>query len=178
MVPIGPPLIWGGATAWLAYQDQTGWAVFMAVYGFVVISGIDNVIKPLLISRGSSLGFALVFLGVMGGVYAFGGAPYLGSLPGLGVVPALPVVGITSTPSGNGYWLVGADGGVYAFGDAAFHGSAPGSGGTPSPVVGLVATPGGTGYWLLTADGHALPFGDAAAEAPYAHTAPVTGASA
>jgi predicted PurR-regulated permease PerM len=88
MVPIGPPLIWGGATAWLAYQDQTGWAVFMAVYGFVVISGIDNVIKPLLISRGSSLGFALVFLGVMGGVFAFG-------FVGIFLGPTLLAVGLS-----------------------------------------------------------------------------------
>jgi predicted PurR-regulated permease PerM len=72
LLPIGPPLIWGGATAWLAYQDQIGWAVFMAVYGFFAISGIDNIVKPLLISRGSSLPFVLVFLGVFGGVIAFG----------------------------------------------------------------------------------------------------------
>lgn len=72
LLPIGPPLIWGGAAAWLVYQDQLGWAVFMAVYGFIVISGIDNVVKPILISRGSSLPFVLVFLGVFGGVIAFG----------------------------------------------------------------------------------------------------------
>jgi len=72
LLPIGPPLIWGGATAWLVYQDQLGWAVFMAAYGFFAISGIDNVVKPLLISRGSSLPFVLVFLGVFGGVIAFG----------------------------------------------------------------------------------------------------------
>jgi predicted PurR-regulated permease PerM len=72
MVPAGPPLIWLGATAWLAYQDRPGWAVFMAVWGFFVISGIDNIVKPLLISRGSSLPFALVLLGVLGGVLAFG----------------------------------------------------------------------------------------------------------
>ena len=72
IVPAGPALIWLGATAWLAFQDRPGWAVFMAVWGFFVISGIDNVVKPLLISRGSSLPFALVLLGVMGGVLAFG----------------------------------------------------------------------------------------------------------
>jgi predicted PurR-regulated permease PerM len=72
LLPIGPPLIWGGATAWLAYQGQLGWAVFMAIYGFFAISGIDNVVKPLLISRGSSLPFVLVFIGVFGGVIAFG----------------------------------------------------------------------------------------------------------
>ena len=34
-----------------------------------------------------------------------------------------PIVGMASTPTGNGYWLVASDGGIFAFGDAAFHGS-------------------------------------------------------
>ncbi|MBI3938416.1 MAG: AI-2E family transporter [Betaproteobacteria bacterium] len=72
MIPLGPPLIWGGATVWLLYQDHTAWAVFMALWGFFVISGIDNVVRPYLISRGASLPFILVFLGVLGGVIAFG----------------------------------------------------------------------------------------------------------
>ena len=72
IVPAGPPLIWVGATVWLFYQDQPGWAVFMALWGFFVISGIDNIVKPLLISRGSSLPFVLVLLGVFGGILAFG----------------------------------------------------------------------------------------------------------
>ena len=72
IVPAGPPLIWIGATAWLAYNDQPGWATFMALWGFFVISGIDNIVKPLLISRGASLPFVLVLLGVLGGILAFG----------------------------------------------------------------------------------------------------------
>ncbi len=51
-------------------------------------------------------------------------APFYGSLPELGITPAAPIVGISATPDGGGYWLVGADGGVYAFGDAVFYGSA------------------------------------------------------
>ncbi len=72
LVPVGPPLIWGGASIWLFSQGMTGWGIFMLIYGTVVISGVDNVVKPILISRGSSLPFALVLLGVMGGVLAFG----------------------------------------------------------------------------------------------------------
>jgi len=72
LVPVGPPLIWGGASIWLFSQGMTGWGVFMLIYGTLVISGVDNVVKPFLISRGSSLPFALVLLGVMGGVLAFG----------------------------------------------------------------------------------------------------------
>jgi len=51
-------------------------------------------------------------------------APFYGSLPGLGITPQAPIVHITATPSGFGYWLLGADGGVFAFGDAQFLGAA------------------------------------------------------
>lgn len=44
----------------------------MAGWGFFVISGVDNVIKPWLISRGSRLPFATVLLGVAGGALTFG----------------------------------------------------------------------------------------------------------
>jgi predicted PurR-regulated permease PerM len=72
LVPVGPPLIWGAATLWLVNQGEIGWAIFMALWGFFGISGIDNIVKPLLISRGANLPFALVLLGVLGGVLAFG----------------------------------------------------------------------------------------------------------
>lgn len=72
MIPVGPPLIWGGAAFWLFDQGQTGWAVFMVVWGIAVISSVDNFIKPLLISRTASLPILLIALGVFGGVLAFG----------------------------------------------------------------------------------------------------------
>jgi predicted PurR-regulated permease PerM len=72
VVPVGPPLVWGGAAIWLFQQGELGWAVFVAVWGFFVVSTVDNVIKPFIISRGASLPFAIVFLGVLGGVLAFG----------------------------------------------------------------------------------------------------------
>jgi predicted PurR-regulated permease PerM len=72
VVPVGPPLVWISATVWLVFQGSIGWAVFMAVWGFFGISGIDNVVKPYLISRGSRLPFILTLLGVLGGALAFG----------------------------------------------------------------------------------------------------------
>ena len=72
VVPVGPPLVWGSAVLWLLSQGSIGWAVFMAVWGFFGISGIDNIIKPYLISRGSHLPFILTLLGVLGGALAFG----------------------------------------------------------------------------------------------------------
>ncbi|NVE01066.1 AI-2E family transporter [Massilia sp. BJB1822] len=98
LIPVGPPLIWGGATIWLFNQGSTGWAIFMAIWGVFLISGVDNVVKPMLISRGSSLPFLLVLLGVMGGVLAFG-------FVGLFIGPTLLAVALgllrnwTDTPS-------------------------------------------------------------------------------
>jgi predicted PurR-regulated permease PerM len=37
-----------------------------------VISGVDNVLKPYLISRGGNLPLVVVLLGVFGGILAFG----------------------------------------------------------------------------------------------------------
>lgn len=72
MVPVGPPLIWGGAALWLYQQGEPGWAVFMAVYGALGISSVDNFVKPILIARTSSLPLVVAVLGVFGGVLAFG----------------------------------------------------------------------------------------------------------
>jgi len=72
MIPIGPPLIWGGAAVWLYDQGQTGWAIFLVLYGLFVISSIDNFLKPFLIARGAGVSILLVALGVIGGVLVFG----------------------------------------------------------------------------------------------------------
>lgn len=72
MIPIGPPLIWGGAAAWLYGQELTGWAIFMVVWGVVVISSIDNFLKPFLMARGSGISILLIALGVLGGILVFG----------------------------------------------------------------------------------------------------------
>jgi predicted PurR-regulated permease PerM len=72
VIPVGPPLVWGTATLWLLSQGSIGWAVFMGLWGFFGISGIDNIVKPYLISRGSHLPFILTLVGVLGGALAFG----------------------------------------------------------------------------------------------------------
>ncbi|UFP96521.1 AI-2E family transporter [Gloeobacter morelensis] len=50
-----------------------GWqSVALLAWSVLVVGSIDNVIKPLFISKGSGLPFVLVFLGVLGGLFAFG----------------------------------------------------------------------------------------------------------
>jgi predicted PurR-regulated permease PerM len=67
-----PPLVWGPAVAWLIWQGEIGMAVFLGAWGFLIISGVDNILKPYLISRGGNLPLVVVLLGVFGGILAFG----------------------------------------------------------------------------------------------------------
>ncbi|MFO1323325.1 MAG: AI-2E family transporter [Burkholderiales bacterium] len=72
-VPVGPPLVWIPTGLWLIFsQGETAWGIFLLAWGALVVSSVDNVLKPMIISRGSSLPFVLVMLGVFGGVIAFG----------------------------------------------------------------------------------------------------------
>lgn len=67
-----PPLIWGPAVGWLIWQGDISMAIFLGIWGFFVISGVDNILKPYLISRGGNLPLVVVLLGVFGGILAFG----------------------------------------------------------------------------------------------------------
>jgi predicted PurR-regulated permease PerM len=71
---IGGPLlvlIWGAAAWWLFGQDYPAWGAFMIVWG-VLVSTVDNFIKPWLIGFGMEMPMSLTILGVFGGFIAFG----------------------------------------------------------------------------------------------------------
>ena len=88
VLPVGAPLIWIPATIWLLSTGHLGWGIFLAVYGSIVISGADSLIRPWFIARGAHLPFLLTILGVMGGAIAFG-------LLGIFLGPVLLGVGYT-----------------------------------------------------------------------------------
>jgi predicted PurR-regulated permease PerM len=67
----GAALIWVPAVLYLLATGSIGWAIFMLVWGGVV-SVSDNFIRPVIISRYTPVPTLLVFLGVIGGVAAFG----------------------------------------------------------------------------------------------------------
>jgi predicted PurR-regulated permease PerM len=85
---LGPLIVvtWAGAAAWLYGQGEVGWAIFMLAWGLVLVSGSDNIVRPLLIQRGSAMPLGLIILGVFGGLIGFG-------FLGLFVGPALLAVG-------------------------------------------------------------------------------------
>ena len=71
-IPFGPPAVWLPATIYLFSVDRIEWGIFMGLWGFLVVSTVDNIIRPYFISLGSALPLLLVYLGVLGGIVAFG----------------------------------------------------------------------------------------------------------
>ncbi len=72
VIQLGPILVWLPVSLWLFSQDQTGPAVFVALYGGVVLMAVDNVLKPILIARSGRLPLLVLLLGVIGGLVAWG----------------------------------------------------------------------------------------------------------
>jgi ribosomal protein L24E len=144
--------------------------------GMTGLSGSHPLAAPIVGMANLPSGKGYYLVGADGGVFNFGSAPYHGStysygITGLGGAHPLnaPIVGMASTPHGNGYWLVAADGGVFNFGSAKFYGSTYTYGITGlsgkhplnAPIVAMVPTPGGHGYWLIAKDGGVFDFGSA-----------------
>lgn len=88
VLPVGAPLVWIPAALWLLAKGDTIHGIGLALWGGLVISSADNIIRPWFIARGADLPFLLTILGVLGGVIAFG---FLGIFLG----PVLLAVGFT-----------------------------------------------------------------------------------
>ncbi|MBU3940435.1 MAG: AI-2E family transporter [Nanoarchaeota archaeon] len=69
---IGPWLIWFPASIYLIVSGQIVPGILLMIYGFIIISNIDNLIKPLVIGAKSKIHPAIVLLGVFGGLKVMG----------------------------------------------------------------------------------------------------------
>ncbi|MDD5036715.1 MAG: AI-2E family transporter [Methylococcaceae bacterium] len=72
MIPFGTPLVWVSASLWLLANDQHWAGISLALWGSLVVSWVDNIIRPLVISGATRIPFLLVFFGVIGGLANFG----------------------------------------------------------------------------------------------------------
>lgn len=72
MIPMGATLVWLPIGLSLILMNQIGAGVILLLWGFLVVSTIDNVIRPLVISGSTGTPILVVLLGVLGGLNAFG----------------------------------------------------------------------------------------------------------
>lgn len=69
---VGTALVWGPGAIVLMAQGRWGWAIFMLVWGGVVVGLADNFLRPIFISGRAEIATLPVFIGVIGGLAAFG----------------------------------------------------------------------------------------------------------
>jgi predicted PurR-regulated permease PerM len=68
----GSGLVWIPAAIVLAAQQRWGAALFIVLWGALLVSLVDNFIRPMLVSGRAEVGTLTVFIGVLGGMSAFG----------------------------------------------------------------------------------------------------------
>jgi predicted PurR-regulated permease PerM len=72
MLPVGgSAFVWAPAAIWLFAAGRWGFGTFMLVWG-LLLGGLDNVLRPFLISGRAKISALAVFIGVLGGISAFG----------------------------------------------------------------------------------------------------------
>lgn len=72
VIQLGPLFVWVPIVIWMSTQGHPGLLVFLIIWG-ALVEVIDIIIKPVLIGRsGGKLPFLVLFIGVLGGVAAWG----------------------------------------------------------------------------------------------------------
>lgn len=73
LIPVvGTALIWVPAAAWWLLSGDIVRGVVMIIIGTAVIGMVDNVLRPIILSGRTSANGLVVFIGLLGGVTAFG----------------------------------------------------------------------------------------------------------
>ncbi len=69
---VGPWVVYVPAVLYFVINEQYAKAVILSIIGIVVISSVDNVLRPILVSGRAQMNGLLVFVSLLGGVVAFG----------------------------------------------------------------------------------------------------------
>lgn len=69
---VGAFLVWIPAGIYLLVIGKVGWGIFLLAWGALVVSNVDNFVRPKLIGNRSGIHPLFVLVGVLGGVAAFG----------------------------------------------------------------------------------------------------------
>jgi predicted PurR-regulated permease PerM len=69
---IGSPLVWVPATVYLFFAGSLWQGIGMLLYGTLIISTSDNIIKPILLREAANIHPLLAFFSILGGILSFG----------------------------------------------------------------------------------------------------------
>lgn len=69
---VGSGLIWLPGVVVLFLQERYGWAIFLAVWGLVIVGGVDNLIRPWVYRRYAQIHPFITVIGAFAGIKYFG----------------------------------------------------------------------------------------------------------
>lgn len=73
LIPVvGCALIWIPASLYLLAIGEWPWALFLALWGAIVVGSIDNFLRPVLMQGSSNMSTLVLFLALIGGLQLFG----------------------------------------------------------------------------------------------------------
>lgn len=72
LIPMGTPFVYVPVVIFLGLTSSWITAVLLLLWCVLIVSTIDNLIRPIFISSATNVSMALVFFGVLGGVIGFG----------------------------------------------------------------------------------------------------------
>jgi len=70
--PFGAGAVWFPIAVYLFIEKGIFHGIFMLIWGGVVISTIDNIIRPIIMKKGIDLPYIVLFLSTIGGLLTFG----------------------------------------------------------------------------------------------------------
>jgi predicted PurR-regulated permease PerM len=82
LIPFAVPFVWGGIVAWMVATGDVSHGLGLLIWCVLLVSWVDNIVRPMVMSSALGINFLLVTFGVLGGLGAFG-------LVGLFVGPAI-----------------------------------------------------------------------------------------
>jgi predicted PurR-regulated permease PerM len=68
----GAAVVWAPCALYLGLSGSWARAVILLIYGTLIVSGVDNIIKPLIIGGRTKLPTLFLFFGILGGLQAYG----------------------------------------------------------------------------------------------------------
>ena len=72
MLPmVGPWLVWVPIAVFLLIGGNTNGAIWFAVYCTVIVSSIDNILRPYIVARKTGTSSVIVLVGMIGGLFVF-----------------------------------------------------------------------------------------------------------
>ena len=72
LLPLGAGVVWVPVAGWLVMTGHVGRGVALVIIGAGVIGLVDNFLRPVILSGRTQMNGLLVFIGLLGGIAAFG----------------------------------------------------------------------------------------------------------